>query len=69
MEQFEPEDLLEHLDLDDLTIRQAAEEIWRLTSGSRDRMSPGYYSQRLGAIEILSVVIMERSPDQQEQPE
>lgn len=59
---LEPMDLLAHIDLETITARQAIEQIWHLTTGARDGMSADYYMQRLGAIEILVGMAVDRLP-------
>lgn len=62
---LEPMDLLAHVDLETLTARQAFEQIWHLATGARDGMSPDYYMQRLGAIEILVGILADQLPSEQ----
>ena len=60
---LEPMDLLAHVDLETLTARQAFEQIWHLATGARYGMSPDYYMQRLGAIEILAGIAADQLPN------
>jgi hypothetical protein len=60
----EPMDLLAHVDLETLTVRQALEQIWHLATGARNGMSPDYYMQRLGAIEILVGMAVDQLPSE-----
>jgi hypothetical protein len=59
---LEPMDLLAHVDLETLTVNQAFEQIWHLATGARSGMSPDYYMQRLGAIEILVGIAVDQLP-------
>lgn len=61
---LEPMDLLAHLDLETLTVGQAIEQIWHLATGARNGMSPDYYMQRLGAIEILVGIAVDQLPSE-----
>lgn len=53
---YEPEKLLENLDLERLSAEQAIQEIQKLSDNVLPDMSPGYYQKRLGAISILAQV-------------
>ena len=61
---LEPMDLLTQVDLETLTAKQAFEQIWHLVTGARDGMSPDYYMQRLGAIEILVGIAVDKLPSE-----
>jgi hypothetical protein len=58
-------DLLAHVDLETLTVNQAFEQIWHLATGARNGMSPDYYMQRLGAIEILVGIAVDQLPSEE----
>lgn len=46
--------LLEGLDLDKLTTEQAIQEIQRIAGKTMNDMAPGYYLERMAAIEQLA---------------
>ena len=51
---FEPEEMLKGLKLKRMTDLELLQSIAQIAASSIDGMSPGYYQQRLGAIQILA---------------
>ena len=60
LKMFEPEKLIEGLQLEKMTAQELLQKICLIANNSTDNMSHGYYQQRLGAILILAEKAQDR---------